>query len=66
MLSVSIAMFCAVILGALLWWFTSHYMISLQSPIQVRLQWPVVVAERITSEDAEEAREDQYGHRLSA
>jgi hypothetical protein len=66
MSGVPITMFGAVIVVALLWWFTSRYTISLQSPIQVRLQWPVVVAERITSEDAEEARQDQRGHRLSA
>jgi hypothetical protein len=66
MVSVLGAMFGAAILGALLWWFTNHYTVSLQSPVRIKLQWPVVVAERITSEDAEEARADQQGHRLSA
>jgi hypothetical protein len=60
------ALVLASILGVFLWWFISHYTVSLQSPIRVRLQWPVVVAERIISEGAEEARADQHGHRLSA
>jgi hypothetical protein len=66
MLSVPVTMFGALILGAFLWWFTSHFTVSLQSPVQIHLQWPVVVAERIISEDADEARADQNGHRLSA
>jgi hypothetical protein len=61
-----IVMFGAMILGAILWWFTNHYTVSLQSPVQIHLQWPVVVAERIISTDADEARADQHGHRLSA
>ena len=56
----------AAILVGLLWWFTSHYTLSLQSPVRVRLQWPLVIAERVASEDAEGARADQHGHRLSA
>jgi hypothetical protein len=56
----------AAILVAFLWWFTSYYTVSLQSPLRVKLQWPLVVAERVTSESAEEARADQHGSRLSA
>jgi hypothetical protein len=56
----------ATILATFLWWFISHYTVSLQSPVQVRLQWPWVVTERIASEDAEGARADQHGRRLSA
>jgi hypothetical protein len=61
----------ATLLGAavscgFLWWFTNHYTVSLQSPVRFHLQWPVVVAERISSEAAEEARTDQHGRRLSA
>jgi hypothetical protein len=59
-------LFVVAILGALLWWFTSNYTIGFQSPILVQLQWPVVVSERISSEEAEEARADQHGRRLSA
>jgi hypothetical protein len=32
----------------------------------VRLQWPLVIAERIASDGAERAQKDQNGHRLSA
>jgi hypothetical protein len=60
------ATFSAVMLGVALFWFTNHYAVSLQSPVKVTLQWPVVIAERISSEDAEEARTDQEGHRLTA
>jgi hypothetical protein len=59
-------MFGAAILGAYLWWFTSYYTVSLQSPVLMHLQWPVVVEEKISSQDAEQARADQHGHRLSA
>jgi hypothetical protein len=50
----------------LIWWFHSQYTVSLQSPVVLRLQWPLVVAERITSEGAERAQVDQNGRRLSA
>ena len=60
------ALFGAVLLAALLWWFTGHYTVSLQSPVLVHLQWPLVIAERIKTENAEEARADQHGRRLSA
>ena len=60
------AAFGAAILVALLWWFTGRYTVSLQSPLRIHLQWPLVVAERMKSEGAEEARVDQKGRRLSA
>lgn len=59
-------MLSAVFFCGLLWWFTSHYTVSLQSPVLIRLQWPLVIAERTISEDAEEAQADQRGRRLSA
>ena len=46
--------------------FHIRYTVSLQSPVLVRLQWPLVIAERITSDGAEQAQQDQSGHRLSA
>jgi hypothetical protein len=58
--------FGAAILLALLWWFNAHYTIGLQSPFRIQLQWPLVVAERVNSEGAQEARADQHGHGLSA
>jgi hypothetical protein len=60
------AIFGATLLALLLWWFTNHYTVNLQSPLRVHLQWPLVIAERLTTEDAVEARGDQQGHRLTA
>lgn len=59
-------MFIGAILSSTLWWFTNHYTVGLQSPVKITLQWPVVVTERLTSEDADAARADQQGRQLSA
>lgn len=56
----------AVIFIAFGWWFTSHYTMSPQNPVQIQLQWPAVISERAASEEAERARADQHGRRLSA
>jgi hypothetical protein len=37
----------------------ARYTLSLQSPLKVRLQWPLVIARRINSAEADEARLDQ-------
>jgi hypothetical protein len=42
------------------------YTLSLQSPLQVRLQWPLVVAPRTSGNDTLQAQADQFGHRLTA
>jgi hypothetical protein len=55
----------AAMFGAAVWWFFAHYTVSLQSPITVHLQSPIVIAERLVSEDAEEAKVDQ-GRGLTA
>jgi hypothetical protein len=59
-----------VLFGAVLYaaglWFHEHYTVSLQSPVRLHFQWPVVVAERVISGDASEAQYDQDGRRLSA
>ena len=55
-----------VLLCLLFAWFHSGYTVSLQTPVLVRLQWPLVIAERITSDSADQAQQDQNGHRLSA
>ena len=47
-------------------WFHEHYTVSLQSPVRLHFQWPVVLAERVISGDASEAQSDQNGRRLSA
>jgi hypothetical protein len=38
----------------------ANYTFSLQSPVQIRLQWPLVVARRMNSEDAHQAQLDQH------
>jgi hypothetical protein len=55
-----------LIASGFFWWFHNEYTISFQSPVVVRLQSPLVIAERITSDGAERARADQRGRRLSA
>jgi hypothetical protein len=42
------------------------YTFSLQSPVRIHLQWPLVIAAKVAGEDAAEARADQLGHRLTA
>jgi hypothetical protein len=59
-------LFCMLALAGLLWWFNSRYAVSFQSPVRIRLQWPIVVSDRIISAGAEEARSDQQGQRLTA
>jgi len=44
----------------------SQYTFSLQSPVRVHFQWPLVVAAKTTGEDALEAQADQFGRRLTA
>jgi hypothetical protein len=56
----------AAILGVFLLWLHSDYTVSLQNPLNMRLQWPLVIEERINSLDAEQARIDQKGRALTA
>lgn len=44
----------------------NQYTFSLQSPVRIRFQWPLVVAAKTAGEDATEAQADQFGHRLTA
>jgi hypothetical protein len=59
-------LFGSAILMVFGWRLIGHYSISLQNPVQIQLRWPVVISELAVSEDAERARADQHGHRLSA
>ena len=43
-----------------------HYTFSLQSPVRIHFQWPLVVATRMAGGGAEEAQSDQSGRRLTA
>lgn len=53
-------------IGFLVWWFHDHYTVTLQSPLRLRFQSPVVVAERVSTSALEEAQADEHGRRLSA
>jgi hypothetical protein len=53
----------AGLIGAVL---QARYTFSVQSPISVHFQWPLVVATRVSREDTSEAQADQFGHRLTA
>ena len=44
----------------------AQYTFTLQSPLRIRFQWPLVVAPRISPEEAGAAQADQLGHRLTA
>jgi hypothetical protein len=43
-----------------------RYIFSLQSPLRIHLQWPLVIAARTPSGDTTDAQADQFGHRLTA
>jgi hypothetical protein len=43
-----------------------RYTLSLQSPVRIHFQWPLVVAAKTAGEGAAEAQADQFGHRLTA
>lgn len=60
------ALSAAAILAAFAAWFHTEYTVSFQSPILLHLQSPVVISERLNSEQAAAARRDQHGHPLSA
>lgn len=49
-----------------IWQLHLRYAFSLQSPVRVHCQWPLVVAPRSLSEDAAQARADQRGRSLTA
>ena len=44
----------------------ARYSFSLQAPARLQFQWPVVIAHRTMTEDAEEAQFDQQGAPLTA
>jgi hypothetical protein len=44
----------------------AQYTVTLQSPFRIRFQWPVVIAPRISAEEAGAAQADQLGRRLTA
>jgi hypothetical protein len=44
----------------------AQYTVTLQSPIRIRFQWPLVIARRDSPEETVAARSDQYGRGLTA
>ena len=61
----AIALSIGAVLVVALVEFNAAYAVSLQSPFQVRFQWPLVVAHRTETTDAAEAQSDQR-HPLTA
>ncbi len=57
-----VALITSIAIGVVL----DTYTISLQSPVRLRFQWPLVISARTKGEAAAEAEADQAGHRLSA
>ena len=44
----------------------ARYTVTLQSPLRMRLEWPLVIAPRISTDDTVDAQADQSGYRLTA
>ena len=64
--SLSFLLATGLILTLTGWWFHNRYTLTLQSPVLLHFQSPIVIAERVISGDAAEAQGDQSGRRLSA
>jgi hypothetical protein len=58
--------FSAVILGLAGWWFHDNYTFSVQSPVRLHFQSPVVITKRVSDGYAAEAQADQSGKHLTA
>jgi hypothetical protein len=56
----------AVFVGAAAAVLQTQYSVTLQSPVKIRLQWPLVITPRASNEETAEAQADQFGHRLTA
>jgi hypothetical protein len=59
-------MLLAIGLGVAAVLVQSRYTFTLQSPLRVHLQWPLVIAPRITTAETSEAQADQFGRGLTA
>jgi hypothetical protein len=44
----------------------AQYTFTLQSPLRIRFQWPLVIAPRESADEAGAAQADQFGRRLTA
>ncbi len=63
---IELALLLAATAGGLAAVVTTHYTVSLRSPVRLRLQFPLVFAPRTSPEISGEAVADQLGHRLTA
>jgi hypothetical protein len=64
-LSIGLLLPLAAILGVVLVIVQTEYTVSFRSPLRLRVQWPVMIAARISA-DTTGAQADQFGHRLTA
>jgi hypothetical protein len=53
-------------IGVALAIFLAQYTLTLQSPVVVRLRWPLVIAPRTSPAETGAAQNDQFGRRLTA
>ena len=56
----------AIVTGGCIAVLQARYTLTFQSPIEMRLRWPLVLAQRTSPEESREAQQDQSGHRLTA
>jgi len=56
----------AAAIGSVVIVFQAEYTLTLQSPLRIRFQWPLVVAPRTSPGEAGAAQADQLGRRLTA
>src|SRR5215831_6035319 len=56
----------AIVTGGFVAVLQAEYTLSVQSPLQMRLRWPLVLAKRTSPVETREAQQDQSGHRLTA
>ena len=56
----------AVAMGGCVAVLQARYTLSVQSPVAVRLRWPLVLARRTSTEETRQAQQDQSGHGLTA
>ena len=58
--------FLAAALGVGIGAFHAEYAVSLQSPLLLRLRWPLLIAPRDSVQETGAAQSDQFGRRLTA
>jgi hypothetical protein len=60
-------LFClALIASFAVGWVLDRYTFTLQSPVRVRLQWPLAISAKSPGDEEAALRADQGGHRLTA